>query len=340
MESNGTPSQASNGTPESAHIRLACQACQRKKIKCDRHFPCGQCTRSNLQCVPSTRKPRARHIGKRAVDSELRTRISKLESLVESLSGEVGAQEATPDSEDEGNGDEAPNQTVPASVGKYMSSPFWSSLTTEVQALRDALEEQPDDDDDPTSPSTSSGPGSNQEYDLIICPPGIIYAMPGALVDPSPDLSATLCNMFCDNVDALFKSFHSPTLKAFMIRGMNYLGHDDTAPCNRVIKTAVWFSAANTMSEGQCQRYFGQSRGDQIPYFKRLADIALAQADLMNASDLATLQGFVAYIVSSNKTGFNVLRLISTGCRKANRHQPTILDSTCHSCSYSPSHGP
>ena len=302
MDANGTQSQTSNDTSESQHIRLACQACQRKKIKCDRHFPCGQCGRSNLQCVPSTRKPRARHSGKRAVDSELRTRISKLESLVEHLSGEVGAGEATPDSDADGDADAdegaEPDQNIAASVGKYMSSPFWTSLTTEVQALRDALEEQPDDEDDPTSPSTSSGPGNQQEYDLIICPPGIVYAMPGALVDPSPELSATLCRMFCDNVDSLFKVFHTPTLKAFMINGENYLGHDHSAPCNRVVKATVWFSAVNTMSENQCQMFFGQSRGDQLPYYKRLVDVAFAQADLMNVSDLASLQAFVIYIVS------------------------------------------
>ena len=315
MEQNGTPSQASNTSPDSGHIRLACQACQRKKIKCDRHFPCGQCTRSNLSCVPSTRKPRARHAGKRAVDSELRTRISKLESLVESLSGEVGAPDGTSASEGDGDEEETPDQkNISASVGKYMSSPFWSSLTTEVQALRDALEEQPDDEDEPTSPSTSSGPGTSQEYDLIICPPGTIYAMPGALIEPTPELSATLCNIFCDNVDSLFKIFHTPTLRAFMIGGSNYFGHDHTAPNNRAVKAAIWFSAVNTMSESQCQMLFGQSRGDQLSYFKRLVDIALSQADLMNASDLPTLQAFMTYIVSTGGIDVECAKLIFAEC--------------------------
>ena len=312
MDQNGTPAQASGNTLDSAHIRLACQACQRKKIKCDRHFPCGQCTRSNLSCVPSTRKPRARHTGKRAVDSELRTRISKLESLVESLSGEVGAADGTSGSDADGDEEETPDQkNISASVGKYMSSPFWSSLTTEVQALRDALEEQPDDDDEPTSPSTSSGPGNSQEYDLIICPPGTIYAMPGALIEPTSELSATLCNIFCDNVDSLFKIFHGPTLKAFMVGGSNYFGHDHTAPSNRAVKAAIWFSAVNTMSEGQCQMLFGQSRGDQLAYYKRLVDIALSQADLMNASDLPTLQAFMTYIVSTEGIGIKSPALIN-----------------------------
>lgn len=298
MDHNSTPSQGSSGTPDQQqHIRLACQACQRKKIKCDRHFPCGQCTRSSLQCVPSTRKPRARHAGKRAVDSELRSRISKLESLVESLSGEVGAQEDSTGSDDDGEISPEPRNST-ASVGKYIGSPFWSSLTSEVQALREALEEHPEDDDEPTSPSASSGPGNAIEYDLIICPPGSIYVMPGALTEPTPELSATLCNLFCENMDSMFKIFHKPSLRAFMVDGKTYLGHDHTAPCNKALKTAIWYGAANTMSESQCQMLFGQSRPEQLQQFRRLADVALAQADVMNATDLATLQALITYMVS------------------------------------------
>ena len=254
-------------------------------------------TRSGLHCAPSSRKPRARHAaGKRAVDSELRSRITKLESLVESLSGEVGVQDGTPESNGDDGTHDDPDQPDPA--GKYLGSTFWSSLTTEVQALREALEDNPDDEDEPTSPSTSSGPGNSTEYDLIVCPPGSVYVMPGAFAEPSPQLSATLCDIFSDNVDSMFKVFHTPTLRAFMVEGKPYLGYDHTAPCNKALKAAAWFSATNTMSESQCQIYFGQSRADQLQQFRRMSDVALAQADLMSASDLATLQAFITYIVS------------------------------------------
>lgn len=293
---------------ERQHIRLACQACQRKKIKCDRYFPCGQCTRSNLQCMPSTRKPRARHTGKRALDSELRNRILKLENLVESLSGEVttgiGASQADTPDHDDSTGDAEPTAAEPArkasvTVEKYMGSQFWSSLTNEVSALRDALEEDQDDgDEDEPTPSSSSGPSNAAEYDLLLCPPGAVYVMPGALNEPNSQLSATLCSIFCENVDDLFKMFHQPSLRAFMINGAPYLNQDASAPGNKTVKAAVWFSAVNTMSENQCRTLLGQSRPDALQQFKRMADVALAQADLMNTSDIATLQAFTTYLVS------------------------------------------
>lgn len=299
-DTKGSPPQGGPTSPEHHHIRLACQACQRKKIKCDRNFPCGQCGRSGLQCVPSTRKPRARHVGKRAVDSELRSRISKLESLVESLSGDMQVSEDTPKSEDsETDSQDPPKDTSPA-VGKYMGSPFWSSLTTEVQALREALEdEQAEEDGELTTPSTSSGPGnSSAEYDLIICPPGSVYVMPGALTEPPPQVSNFLCEAFCNNVDRMFKIFHGPTLKAFMIEGKSYLGREYSAPCNKAVKAAVWFAATNTLSDEQCLMYFGQPRAEQVQQFRRMVDVSLAQADLMNTTDLATLQAIATYAVS------------------------------------------
>lgn len=179
-------------SPDSIHaaestsrIKLACQACQRKKIRCDRTFPCGQCTRSNLTCAPSSRKPRTRqHAGKRAVDSELRNRISKLENLVESLSGEVGLpDEKSPKPEqdrDHDDGHDVPrtNDAASPSVTRYIGTPFWSTFTNEIQALRDALEdEESDEDASPyTTPSAATATdGTVPTAALLVCSPGLVY---------------------------------------------------------------------------------------------------------------------------------------------------------------------
>ncbi|KAF2482430.1 hypothetical protein BDY17DRAFT_251388 [Neohortaea acidophila] len=228
------------------HIRLACQACQRKKIKCDRNFPCTQCVRSNLHCVASSRKPRARHSGKRAVDSELRNRISKLENLVENLSGDVALATEGPSMNGAGQVAETKGAASPA-VRKYIGSQFWSTLTGE----------------------------------------------------PSPQASAVLFDAFCSNVDRISKIYHTPSLQAFMIEGKPYLGHDPSTPGNNAVKAAIWFAASNTLSEDECQMMFGKSRYAQSQIFRKMVDIALAQADLFTTSDLATLQALTTYTITS-----------------------------------------
>ncbi|WPG98392.1 Hypothetical protein R9X50_00118200 [Acrodontium crateriforme] len=294
--SNGAVPRAAS--VDNQHIRLACQACQRKKIKCDRVFPCGQCSRSNLRCVPSQRKPRARHAGKHAVDSELKSRIAKLESLVESLSGEVGMPNGSLD------GDRAassPMETTSPAVGKYIGSSFWSSITQEVQGLKDALEDDEDEEElDAYSPETSSNtPQSTaSDYDLLLCPPGAVYVMPGALQEPSPQLQSVLYGIFFRNVDPLFRVFHKPSVRAMLEQGALYFGRDASAAPNRLIKAVVWFAAVSTMSEEECMEHCQASKSDIRNQYRRCVDVHLAQADLMLTNDLVVLQAFTLYLLA------------------------------------------
>ncbi|OQO03866.1 hypothetical protein B0A48_10507 [Cryoendolithus antarcticus] len=292
---------------ESAHGRLACQPCQRKKIKCDRTGPvCGQCIKSNLHCVPSSRKQRVRHAGKRAVDGELRSRISKLESLVESLSGEGGPADAgvEPDAQEQRElncAQDKPDAT-PA-VNRFVASSFWSVLSTEVQGLRDALEDDNDGDTpesgskDVVSPSgTSANPSPSLEYDMLVCPPGRVYVMPGALQDLPPETSDALFHAFMDGVERILKIFNRPTLSAFMLHGADYLGQSPDSPSNLALKRIVWFGAVTAMSDQECQKLLGKSRMEALDNHRRLVDISLAQAELLNTTDFALLQGFCTYL--------------------------------------------
>ncbi|KAK3110990.1 hypothetical protein LTR53_014179 [Teratosphaeriaceae sp. CCFEE 6253] len=300
MSNGGDPPHTTNGDDHQQHIRLACQGCQRKKIKCDRNFPCGQCTRSNLQCTASSRKPRTRHVGRRAVDSELRNRISKLENLVETLSGEVGVQDDEAGGEPRDDAAETAEESSPT-VGKYLGSPFWTSLSAEVQAIRDALEEDQEDvEAESTSPETTPGaPVNSNDFDLFVCPPGAIYVVPGAMTEPPPHMQHALFTVFYENVDPMFKIFHLPTLRRFFEQGAPYLGQDASAPCNKALKAVAFYAAVNTLSEEECQSRFAQSRADLMQQYRRTADVLLAQADLVNTNDLATLQAFLTYLVAS-----------------------------------------
>ena len=288
--------------------RLACQACQRKKIKCDRTYPCGQCTRSGLQCAASTRKQRARHAGKRGVDSELKNRIAKLESLVESLSGDIGTSSSSAGSETHA-ADSEPSQQQPAGSGaapsmrKYVASPFWTSLTSEVQALREALEEEdgPEGETPESAPHVSTPPSgselSNIEYDLIVCPPGKIYVMPGGFMEPTERVASQIFDAYLTNVETIFRLFHTPTLIRSMRDGAPYLDHPWDSPGNQALKRAVWMAGVNSMSESECFAITGENKADALNHYRRLVGISLAQADLVNTTDFATLQAFVTYLV-------------------------------------------
>lgn len=204
---------------------LACRACQQKKIKCDRKSPCIQCTRAGIQCKASTRKPRAKTGGKTG-DAELRERIFKLEKLVETFSSEEGLERSRTGSNaaslpDESRtspplGDNAiaspasPSDAAVRETSKYVASTFWSSLTAEIKALADVFTDSGSNDGD--TPESSPHPSSHTpdasqavtvDYELIFCPPGVLYVMPGALLEPDPFLASQLFTAYLNHVEPM-----------------------------------------------------------------------------------------------------------------------------------------
>lgn len=70
---------AANPRPRSQRV-LACVLCQQRKIKCDRRFPCANCSKSQAQCVPATLAQRRRK--RRSPEQVLLQRLQKYEELL------------------------------------------------------------------------------------------------------------------------------------------------------------------------------------------------------------------------------------------------------------------
>lgn len=329
----------SNGAaqrPPPHGLHLACRECQRKKIKCDRNYPCGQCSRAGFSCMASTRKPRAK-TGAKAADAELRQRIAKLEKLVETFQGD-----------DEKAGDEASTSAIPATstshqaqspqfkaspqtssssdskrsgsvgspgavegaspaINKYVAGGFWYSLQNEVKALADAFEENDFGDEDVTSPETTppsaayplGDPNSaSSSYELIFCPPGVLYVMPGAMQEPDRATGIFLFNSYLEHVEPVHKLFHVPTLRRFVENGESYLGQPADAPCNQALRMSIYFAGVNSLIDEESQAMFGKPTDQLVREFRSMVDIAIYQADPLNTNDLATLQALLLYTVS------------------------------------------
>jgi hypothetical protein len=59
---------------------LACVLCQQRKVKCDRKFPCANCTKSHTQCLPATIAKRQRR--RMFPERELLERLYRYEDLL------------------------------------------------------------------------------------------------------------------------------------------------------------------------------------------------------------------------------------------------------------------
>jgi hypothetical protein len=184
-----------------------------------------------------------------------------------------------------------------------------------VQALRDAF-----DDDEASSEgepdSSDPSPGSqttnlldpslatSAAYELILCPPGSVYVMPGALNGPDGLQAEALWQIFLQHIEPVHKFLHLPTLRSMMERGEPLYGHDAEAPCNKALRAAIFFSAAVALTESECQIYFAKSLDQVVLDFRKYVELSLYSADMLNTRDLATLQAMALYVVSVDSTNF------------------------------------
>ncbi|XXH06184.1 hypothetical protein Hte_012630 [Hypoxylon texense] len=88
-----------SATPSSALNPRSCVTCRRRKVRCDKFMPCGNCRKAHIQCVfpapgraprrPRVKDPNAPPKQTSEREIELMKRLRKLESIVEDLSGQI-----------------------------------------------------------------------------------------------------------------------------------------------------------------------------------------------------------------------------------------------------------
>lgn len=282
--------------------RLACQSCQRRKIKCDRDLPCRMCLKNGVQCIPvlSQRLPRGRTGGRRKTDEVLAARIEKLEGLLVSLQhqGQLPDTSTQYNSAGQVESDVAqqPQPDVPSKY-QYLGTAFWTSLKDELNDIQHSLDAQHEPVDDLAE--DASTPDNAAES-----PPGLVDIATGTFVSsvllqpPPPVLRRQLCRIFFTNVDPVFKVLHAPTVRAHIEEGVPYLDYEAGDHAVTALKFVVYYAAVVTMSNHQCETDIGQPKLQLLQQYRTMAEAALSQAEYIISTDLVTLQAFVLYLVS------------------------------------------
>ena len=126
---------ARNSSNKEAHI-LSCERCARRKIKCDRSGDgCLNCKKAGVQChvVARARLPRGRSTKTLKANSDLKARLIRLESLVNSYAqhGEDSSSRSS-DTPPHLLDDDSASINGSRGVNKYIGREFWSGLSQEV----------------------------------------------------------------------------------------------------------------------------------------------------------------------------------------------------------------
>ncbi|EEH11074.1 fungal specific transcription factor domain-containing protein [Histoplasma capsulatum G186AR] len=320
------PKDVASTPPIQPSLR-SCITCRRRKVRCNKIHPCSNCTKANTECVfpgpgRAPRKPRNR------TDSELLTRLRRVEGVLKSLGAEVNDDSQLnlhpdlPSQRDETKTSkpfthhvdtdfvkhpdprDLAQREVEQEFGKlvigdgrsrYLSNRFWSSLGDEVEELRDILGATSDEEENYSSPESHGLQSTySRNHD------GFLFgfcSLDQTLRDihPRPDQRLLLWDVYLENVAPLVPIFHKPTLRKFY-----FLAHDSLDSLNKNAEAAmfaVYYAAITSMDSSQCVSILGEERHIMLSRSRLAMEQAMARANLLNCQSVVLLQATLLFLL-------------------------------------------
>ncbi|EEU43929.1 uncharacterized protein NECHADRAFT_89749 [Fusarium vanettenii 77-13-4] len=310
---------------------LSCSSCRTRKIKCDKVQPaCTQCSRFGLECVYPSRKPTRR--APRPRQSELLDRISRLENIVnladpsklkqldeETQPGSVATTlSATLEDQCQESQDAATHAANAQAGEKYLSAGFWGNLCSEVEGIRQALD-QPSEDDEEEEEGDS--PESVEPAPPApTAPSGFILGNPyynerEPLKHPPSDMMIRLWTIYSRNVDPLVKILHRPTITKQIQSHIDISSTYSFSLSTNAVMFSIYFCAAMCLRPDDCQKQLGENKTELTARYRIAAERALAEADYLNTNEVETLQALTLYtsmirVYSHNRSSWALTSLV------------------------------
>ncbi|WQF86814.1 hypothetical protein CDEST_11828 [Colletotrichum destructivum] len=283
---------------------LACVLCQRRKVKCDRNYPCANCVKSKATCSPSIPAPVRK---RRRPNAELQARLARCEEL---LAKYAEASEEPLDFEtmtvapqssnipkyqnNELNWKPAGKLVVEDGTVRFMDNFLWATVYEELRGMRELVEQE--DEAVEAEPHDWDPGASMPDYSEYLLVGGdAAYDDPRDLY-PSAGQIFRLWQMFLDRANSLTKIVHAPTLQPFVVEAAS---NPRSLPHNaEALLFAVYSLSIITMTDEECMTILGTTCKTAFRRFSSGVRTSLFRADFLKSHDLTTLQALVLHMMS------------------------------------------
>ncbi|KAI5205290.1 hypothetical protein E4T38_04372 [Aureobasidium subglaciale] len=322
------PAAPSRTAATKSQRTLACAACQQRKVKCDRKFPCNTCVKSNIQCVPIA-APRQRR--RRFPEAELLLHVRRLEDLLrkheiafEPLHGNAvqGREKA---GEKEGGSPEIKTETefeakfVFGYIVDLMYRNLWHAMNQKVQPHRGLslmeevlianhqsphpTEHDSDEDHEDNDTEDLRDVAGKKTWDQMY-KKSTDFLLFGSLITdveldvlhPDQGQVFKLWQIYLENVNPLLKVTHTPTLQ---MRFVNAVGHlKGVEPNLEALMFSVYCAAVMSLSMIECRGMFGCEKEDLMQRYRFGCQQALLKCGFLQTDDLDCLTALFLYLVA------------------------------------------
>ncbi|KAK5442673.1 hypothetical protein LTS15_010880 [Exophiala xenobiotica] len=269
----GSPADAPSGTASSrATIMpqrvLACVLCQKRKIKCDRQFPCAHCLKISAQCVQATSHPRQKH--RRFPERELLGRLRRYEGLLrqnnisyEPLHTDDALDHAsrTEDGRDADNDVDSP----------YSRHPVREDVLKEAWAH--------------ASKSKDNFLFGSRKANADL-----------STLHPLQAHIFRLWQIYLENVDPLLKITHTPTLQTRIIDAASDVTSID--PALEALMFGIYCTSVLSLVEDECRTLFASPKEDLLQSYQFGCEQALLKCEVLRTDDRNCLTALYLYLLS------------------------------------------
>ncbi|KAB8251457.1 hypothetical protein BDV35DRAFT_314459 [Aspergillus flavus] len=300
---------------------LSCVLCQQRKVRCNREFPCVNCTRAGVQCIPATGVRQRR---RRFPERELLERLRRYEALLRQNNipfdplhtpiGEGPCQSENP------RGSSTPDGTADSTVGTNQLSNEQKTVKCEYSNeaknfwyLMNQMSLGPGDennDDEDTDENDSNHPQEDVHEDVVnkawdqiyqSHEQNVLFGSCNTNVDIStlhPDQIQIfrLWQVYLDNVNPLLKVTHIPTLQPRIIDAAGDVAN--ISPTLDALMFSIYCVSILSLGEDECHAILRTPREHLLKRYQFACQQALLKCGILCTGSVECLTALYLYLVS------------------------------------------
>ena len=313
---------SNSGTPPVRPPRraLACVACQRRKVKCNRESPCQHCARAGVACTPATPVGEGRR--RRFPERELLDRVRRYEETLRQHGIDfepLHTRDAMRPSPGETVGSR-PQVIAPALVSQSKSAggvspaedariatyhPEKSSTESSLTGTRDLYDamhqavntasDESDREDDVGETVVRKVWDRMDVSDDLLHFDIPVRGLQTPTRRPETHQIFKLWQVYIERVDPLLKVTHVPSLQARIVDTIS--GNVKVSPELEALMFSIYCAAVMTLDEDECQTIFAAAKEAAVAPLRFECRQALLICGVLRSSDRDCLTALFLYLV-------------------------------------------
>lgn len=289
-------SDPGNSSALSGPMPSACQTCAKRKVKCDKTSPiCSRCRKSGRECT--YHEPNSRHRKRKlSLDTlEKLERLDRYERLLQQH-GLLGAETSTSSKETPAECSTDPEKSRTGKLltrqgrSRYIDSHFWYSLED------DEMQHVSDEEEDETLLGSA---GISRPVVLDPLTAAAFMGSGQSLLQHHPNHkdAMVLWNMHTENVEPICKILHIPSVTKMV----EYVSQrpETASKSDECLLFAIYYVTAFSITEEECTDQFRQARSTLMQRYQSAARQALVNASFLKTTEMAVLQAYYLFLLSS-----------------------------------------